>query len=99
MCPTVLFDAVVDGKDTTMLAAVAPRSTLPYQAIVGRNGSGLHIQWEVTVSDTPEKTPTINVEQQERGEAGEASSQVLEERSNDPTLQQAANQHLPSQVH
>lgn len=103
-----MSDAVVDGKDTTMLAAVAPRSTLPYPAIVGRNGSGLQIQWEVTVSDTPEKTPTTNVEQQEPGEAGEASSQVLEERANDPppasethplsdstTLQQAVN-HLPA---
>ena len=34
MCPTVQFQAVVDGKKTNMLAAVAP-SNIPYPAIVG----------------------------------------------------------------
>lgn len=84
MCPTVLFNAAIDGKKTQMLAAVAPRSLLPYPAIVGRNGSGLNIQWEVNVSTRAEKSPDINLEQQESGEAGEPSSQVLDESAYDP---------------
>jgi hypothetical protein len=48
-----VFDAEVDGKRTRMLAAVAPRQELPYPAIVGRNGSGLHVQWDVQVMDSP----------------------------------------------
>lgn len=50
-CATAVFDAEVDGKRTRMLAAVAPRQVLPYPAIVGRNGSGLHVQWDVQVMD------------------------------------------------
>ena len=42
------FDAEVDGKRTRMLAA---RQVLPYLAIVGRNGTGLHVQWDVQVMD------------------------------------------------
>ena len=110
MCPTVMFDAMVDGKYTTMLAAVAPRSLLPYPAIIGRNGTGLHIQWEVTVSDDAEKTPNDNMEQQEGGMAGETSSQELdesahtpqpagdEESSADKVLQQT-DQHPPALPH
>ena len=96
MCPTVLFDAVIDGKKTTMFAAVAPSSMLPYPAIVGCNGAGLHIQWDVKVSTQSEKTPTSKVEQQADGEAGEASSQVLEESAEDPEL---AEETTTVQVH
>ena len=69
MCPTVQFKAVIDGKNTNMLAAVAPKSMLPYPAIVGRNGSGLHIQWDVTVTETAEDVPTTSGEQQKAKEA------------------------------
>ena len=43
-CPTAIFDAEIEGKRTKMIAAVSSREDLPYPAIVGRNGTGLHIQ-------------------------------------------------------
>ena len=54
MCPTVLFDAMVDGKHTTMVAAVAPRSLLPYQlleemgldCIIDNIGSRMDWKWK-----------------------------------------------------
>ena len=58
---------------------------LPYPAIVGRNGSGLHIQWAVTVSEEKEESTLTSLEQQENGEAGETGSQVLEESADDPS--------------
>jgi len=50
-CPTAIFPAEIDGKRTTMQAAVVARSELPYPAIVGRDRSGLHIVWHATVSE------------------------------------------------
>ena len=81
MCPTAVFNAEVDGKKTRMLAAVAQRQVLPYPAIVGRNGSGLHIQWDVKVTTTPNVGLASD-------EAGEPSSQVLEESAKEPELLQ-----------
>lgn len=66
MCTTAIFRAELEGKKTRMLAVVVPRELLPYPAIVGRNGSGLHLQWNVRVLD-------------ENTERGEPSSQVLDE--------------------
>ena len=87
-CATAVFDAEVDGKRTQMLAAVAPRQVLPYPAIVGRNGSRLHVQWDVQVMDPQESNreqllPLRNDGDlsQPRGKetrAGETSSQELE---------------------
>ena len=42
-------------KVNIVIAAVAPRQVLPYPAIVGRNGSCLHVQWDVQVMDPQEK--------------------------------------------
>jgi hypothetical protein len=41
-----------------MIAAVSSRKDLPYPAIVGRNGTGLHIQWDVKVT-SPAKQPEM----------------------------------------
>ena len=57
-CATAVFDVEVDGKRTRMLAAVAPRQVLPYPAIVGQNGSRLHVQWDVQVKSTGEQQGT-----------------------------------------
>ena len=90
-CATAVFDAEVDGKRTRMLAAIAPRQVLPYPAIVGRNGSELHVQWDVQVMDPQESNrlreqplPLSNDGDlsQPRGKetrAGETSSQELDE--------------------
>ena len=56
-CATEVFDAEVDGKRTRMLAAVAPRQVLPYPAIVGQNGSGLHVHQEMDPQGSNREQP------------------------------------------
>lgn len=59
--PTAVFPAEIEGKKSLMCAAVIPRHCLPYPAIVGRSGSGLHISWDAKVTQ-PTQTPTESLQ-------------------------------------
>lgn len=92
---TALFQAEINGQPLQLLAAVAPRHAMTHPVIIGRHIPGKKVQWNVTIQDDPDQP-----NQQQTGEAGEAgdpTSQVVEERAQDPQppLKRTAEQQSP----
>ena len=94
---TALFQA---GQPLQLLAAVAPRHAMTHPVIIGRHIPGKKVQ------DDPDQPNQQQI--REAGEAGEPTSQVVEERAQDPQpsqektaeqLAQQPNLHSADRAH
>ena len=103
---TALFQAEINGQPLQLLAAVAPRHAMTHPVIIGRHIPGKKVQWNVTIQDDPDQPNQQQI--REAGEAGEPTSQVVEERAQDPQpsqektteqLAQQPNLHSADRAH
>ena len=77
---TALFQAEINGQPLQLYTSSSGPQTHP--VIIGRHIPGKKVQWNVTIQDDPDQPDQQQIG--EAGEAGEPTSQVVEERAQDP---------------